>query len=98
MALTVKRWVTQAYSDLAEGRPLEALAFARDLWWADHEAFRAEAIDLLARSYRALGREALAQIAEIHHAFRDLGWVVTMAGDSAACPFGPGEVPDTGDS
>ncbi|MET7403922.1 hypothetical protein ABZS66_61720 [Dactylosporangium sp. NPDC005572] len=40
-------------------------------WW-DGDPFRAAATELLTGGYRALGRDALAEIVEVHHANRDL--------------------------
>jgi hypothetical protein len=69
-----RRWIDAAHA----ASPLEALAFARDLHWADDEEHHAEALELLRRSYRALDREALAEIAAVHYAHRDLGFVARL--------------------
>ncbi|GAB3830902.1 hypothetical protein ACFPIJ_30575 [Dactylosporangium cerinum] len=43
-----------------------------ELHWLDADQYRREAVDLLTGAYRALGRDALAGIAEVHAAHRDL--------------------------
>ncbi|KYF61464.1 hypothetical protein BE11_49940 [Sorangium cellulosum] len=67
--------IADATAALDRGEPLYALALGRDLHWADPDAFRADALALMTRGYRMLGREALAAIAEVHHANRDLAYV-----------------------
>jgi hypothetical protein len=76
----VGEWIDAARVALDRGEPLYALALGRDLHWFDVDAHRAASLDLLTRAYRALGREALARIAEVHHAHRDLTMVATFAG------------------
>ncbi|WP_437290532.1 ADP-ribosylation family protein [Sorangium sp. So ce406] len=67
--------IADATAVLDRGEPLYALALGRDLHWADPDEFRADALALMTRGYRMLGREALAAIAEVHHANRDLAHV-----------------------
>lgn len=68
----VLAWVDAARAALDRGEPLFALGLGRDLHWQDSDEFRAESLELMARAYRALGRDALAAIVEVHHAHRDL--------------------------
>lgn len=66
--------VRGAVEALERGDATEALCLGRDLHWrSDGDPAREEAArDLLVRAYRALGRDALAEIAEVHHAARGL--------------------------
>lgn len=66
---------------IATGGAAEALCRGRDLHWlsARNPARELAARDLLVRAYRALGREALAEIAELHQANRQLGSVAVLA-------------------
>ncbi len=73
-----RRLVVEARAALDRGEPAFALALGRDLHWADRRELRADALDLLVRAYRMLGREALAQIAEVHHCHRDIPWVAVF--------------------
>lgn len=43
-----------------------------ELHWTDLDQYRLASRDLLTGAYRALGREALAGIVEVHTAHRDL--------------------------
>lgn len=63
---------TRALMREVQDDPARALALGRELHWADQDAFRKEAGDLLVGAYLALGRDALAQIAKVHIAHRDL--------------------------
>ena len=65
---------------IATGGSAEALCRGRDLHWgsARDPARELAARDLLVSAYRALGREALAVIAELHHANRQLGSVAVL--------------------
>ena len=61
-----------------DGHPGEALLLGHELHWYSHTGveepaaiIRSEqAKELLALAYRALGRDALAEIAEVHHQHR----------------------------
>nr|BFE61034.1 hypothetical protein GCM10020063_055600 [Dactylosporangium thailandense] len=64
--------IAQARAELAAGRPALALMVGGELHWLDADEYRAESTELLAGAYRALGRDALAEIVEVHHANRDL--------------------------
>jgi hypothetical protein len=74
-ATQTREWIREAEAALESGEPLFALALGRDLHWGDRDSFRTESLALMTRAYRALGREALAAIAEVHHAHRDLASV-----------------------
>jgi hypothetical protein len=65
-------WIAEARRELADGRPALALAVGSELHWADRDEYRQDGLDLLVGAYRELGREALAEIATIHAAHRDL--------------------------
>jgi hypothetical protein len=65
-------WIAQARGELSRGEPAFALVLGRELHWLDGDRYRADALSLLGAAYRALGREALARIAEVHHSNRDL--------------------------
>ncbi|WP_238006873.1 DUF2228 domain-containing protein [Dactylosporangium sp. AC04546] len=64
--------IAEARAELADGFPAYALSVGSELHWWDGDPFRAAATELLTGAYRALGREALAEIVEVHHANRDL--------------------------
>jgi hypothetical protein len=68
----VRRLVADARADLAAGRPAAALVVGSELHWLDRDDLAADALELLTGAYRALGRDALAGIAEVHHRHRDL--------------------------
>lgn len=72
------RWITLAWDQLAAGKPALALAVGGELHWADLDPFRQASRDLLTGAYRALGRDALADTAEIHIAHRDLRSVAVL--------------------
>jgi hypothetical protein len=57
---------------LKHGKPAFALTLGRELHWLDAEKHRATSVTLLCDAYKALGRHALAEIATVHHAHRDL--------------------------
>ena len=65
---------------VAQGNPAEALCRGRDLHWvsARNPARELAARDLLVSAYRALGREGLAVIAELHQGNRQLGSVAVL--------------------
>ncbi|WP_434599408.1 ADP-ribosylation family protein [Streptomyces sp. A5-4] len=66
--------VAEARRRCAAGDPVEALVLGRDLHWAsgDDPVRERLAHELLAAAYRALGRPALAEIADAHHRHRAL--------------------------
>ncbi|MFI5912240.1 ADP-ribosylation family protein [Dactylosporangium sp. NPDC051541] len=64
--------IAAARSELAAGRPALALVVGGELHWLDADEYRPESTELLTGAYRALGRDALAGIVEVHHAHRDL--------------------------
>lgn len=64
--------IANARQELASGAPALALTVGHELHWMDDDATRDEALELLTEAYRALGRDALASIAEVHHRHRDL--------------------------
>jgi hypothetical protein len=71
----VREWIAEAEADLAAGMPAFALVLGRELHWFDDDDYRPDSLRLLAGAYRALGRDALADITAVHHANRDLGSV-----------------------
>ncbi len=68
----VLEWIAQAQVELAAGKPAFALVLGRELHWLDAADYHEAALSLLTGAYRALGRDALAEIAEVHYAHRDL--------------------------
>lgn len=74
-ATQVARWIAEAESELAAGRPALALAIGSELHWLDRDEYRRQGLDMLVGAYRELGRNALADIAEIHAKHRDLSSV-----------------------
>lgn len=72
------RWIADARRELAAGRPALALAVGGELHWLDDDAYRQQGLDLLVGAYRALGRDALADIAAIHAQRRDLSSVAVL--------------------
>lgn len=68
----VRTWIAEAERELEAGEPLRALFLARELHWCDGDELRAEAAELGIRAYRALGRDALAEILRVHVEHRDL--------------------------
>ncbi|GIG02989.1 ADP-ribosylation family protein [Catellatospora citrea] len=83
-AVEVRDWIAEAERELAAGAPAYALVLGQELHWMDSDAFRADALRLLTGAYRALGRDALAEIAAVHHAHRDLRSVAVLTRASAA--------------
>jgi hypothetical protein len=75
----VRGWVERAGADLEAGKPGLALVIGLELHHADRDATREDCTRLLIGAYRALGREALAEIARVHHAHRDLRSVAVYA-------------------
>ncbi|KHD73962.1 hypothetical protein MB27_31580 [Actinoplanes utahensis] len=72
-------WIAQARRELAGGQPALALAVGSELHWLDQDEYRQDGSDLLVGAYRALGRDALAEIATVHAARRDLASVQVLA-------------------
>jgi Uncharacterised conserved protein (DUF2228) len=68
----VGEWIARARAELAAGQPAFALVLGQELHYADLDDYRPESLELLVGAYRALGRHALAEIAEVHHRHRDL--------------------------
>ncbi|GAA1596024.1 ADP-ribosylation family protein [Actinoplanes couchii] len=71
-------WIESARQELAAGRPALALAVGGELHWFDHDDYREAGVELLVGGYRAVGRDALAEIAAVHAAHRDLPWVQVL--------------------
>ena len=69
-----------ARAELRAGKPAFALVVGRELHWRDADDTRAAALELLCGAYEALGRHALAEIAKVHHAHRDLRSVSVFTG------------------
>ncbi|ROO85746.1 uncharacterized protein DUF2228 [Actinocorallia herbida] len=65
-------WIARAERELASGAPALALAVGSELHWLDHDAYRAESRALLTAAYRSLGRDAHADLIDLHSAHRDL--------------------------
>lgn len=68
----VDAWIAQAQHELEQGQPAFALVLGRELHWFDSDRWRERGLALLVDAYRALGRDALAEIALVHHRHRDL--------------------------
>ena len=68
----VDDWIAAARAAIAT-EPGRALLLGRELHWFDGDPYRAVSGELLVTAYRALGRDALAEIARLHHAHRNLG-------------------------
>jgi hypothetical protein len=71
----VRAWIAEAQAEIARGKPAFALVLGRELHWFDAPAYRDDARSLLCAAYRALGRDALGEITEVHYAHRDLPMV-----------------------
>lgn len=65
-------WLREARDEMAAGKPAFAYTLGRELHWFDSDAHRDEGAALLIGAYEALGRKALAEIARVHLAHRDL--------------------------
>jgi hypothetical protein len=65
-------WIEVAERELNAGQPAFALAVGGELHWLDRDEYCTASRDLLVGAYRALGRDALADIVEVHTAHRDL--------------------------
>ncbi len=74
----VHAWIERAQAELDRGHPGLALLVGNDLHFLDRERERAR--DLLVAGYRALGRDALAEIVIAHDRHRDLASVDAYAG------------------
>ncbi|GAA4609240.1 hypothetical protein BJY16_007233 [Actinoplanes octamycinicus] len=74
-------WIAQARRQLAAGQPALALAVGSELHWLDLDVHRQAGLDLLLGAYHALGRDALAEIATVHAAHRDLRSVEVLITD-----------------
>lgn len=84
----VDEWIAEARSELAAGQPGLALVIGRDLHWQDRDEWRAVCTELLVGGYRALGRDAIADIVRVHHEHRDLANVgVYATPERLANPF-----------
>lgn len=68
----VDAWLASARRELEQGQPAFALVLGRELHWFDDDRWRELGLALLVDAYRALGRDALAEIAIVHHRHRDL--------------------------
>jgi hypothetical protein len=67
-----EKYIARAERELAAGKPAYALNVGAELHWLDADEYREQSRDLLVGAYRALGRDALADIVEVHVANRDL--------------------------
>ena len=67
---TAGQWIALAEEELAAGQPALALTVGSELHWlgGGYEPYRRAARDLRAGAYRALGRDALAEIVDVHAA------------------------------
>lgn len=74
----VHAWIVRAQDELGGGHPGLALLVGNDLHFLDRD--RGQARDLLVAGYRALGRDALAEIVIAHDRHRDLASVDAYAG------------------
>lgn len=80
-------WVARAEADLAHGDGSLAVVVGLDLHHGDRDSQREACTRLLVNGYRALGRDALAEIARVHHATRNLSSVsVYWPKEAAAQP------------
>ncbi|MCP4131804.1 MAG: HPF1 family protein [bacterium] len=71
----VQEWIKEARAELDQGKPAFALVLGRELHWFDCDDYREISFELLVGAYRKLGRDALAEIAEVHFKNRDLSSV-----------------------
>ena len=71
----VAEWVEEARAELDAGEPAFALVLGRELHWLDDDRYRTVSLELLTAAYEALNRRALAEVARVHHAHRDLSFV-----------------------
>jgi hypothetical protein len=77
-------WLREARDEMAAGKPAFAYTLGRELHWLDTDAHRDEGASLLIGAYEALGRTALAEIARVHVAHRDLADVSVFVEPSIA--------------
>lgn len=70
----VQTWIAEALQACTQGQPALALALGHDLHWLSHDqqARKEAAHLLLSKAYAVLGYQALAEIASLHHQYRDL--------------------------
>lgn len=68
----MREWLMEAREELAKAKPAFAYTLGRELHWLDSDLYRKESAELLIAAYEALGRHALAEIARVHVAHRDL--------------------------
>jgi hypothetical protein len=75
-----RQWIALAEEELAAGQPALALAVGSELHWLGrgHEPYLGAARDLRAGAYRALGRDALAGIVDVHAAHPQLSSVQVL--------------------
>jgi histone PARylation factor 1-like protein len=76
-------WIVEARRQLAAGQPALALAVGSELHWLDLDVHRQTGLGLLLGAYHALGRDALAEIATVHAAHRDLRSVEVLITDGS---------------
>ncbi|GIE92512.1 ADP-ribosylation family protein [Actinoplanes regularis] len=76
-------WIAEARRQLAAGQPALARAVGSELHWLDLDVHRQAGLDLLLGAYHALGRDALAEIATVHAAHRDLRSVEVLITDGS---------------
>ena len=69
----VQKWIEAARCELSKGNPYPALVLGRDLHacWGQKD-LQPIALELMEGAYGKLGRQALAEIARVHHEHRDL--------------------------
>ncbi len=69
----VEKWIINVRKELKKGNPYPALVLGRDLHasWGKKE-YQPIALELMVSAYEALGRQALAEIAKVHHEHRDM--------------------------
>ncbi|MDI3288161.1 ADP-ribosylation family protein [Polyangium sp. 15x6] len=89
-----RQWIESAKRECAEGKPGAALTFGHDLHWLDAKEYHEDALELLVCAYERLGRHALAEIAKVHYAHRDLARVAVFLPDEDGTEVTPS--PDPG--
>ena len=77
----LERWIGEARQELTAGRSAYAHALGLYLHWADSDALRDAAGQLLLNAYEALGFRAFAEILKVHLLHRDLGSVGVFSSD-----------------
>jgi hypothetical protein len=68
----IDNWISEAKSELREGKPAFALVLGRELHWLVDDSHQRDCVELLCGAYDALGRQALANVTRVHHRHRDL--------------------------